>query len=107
MEQNQAKSNELDTINYRLTRIEDSLNEMKGLMTELRLQARDISDLRNNVTECKNAINAHDKRIRIVEQMPAEKAASKWNYIADYIWKFVVAGIVLYIATKAGFPIGA
>ena len=101
-----AKSNELDTINFRLTRIEDSLNEMKGLMTELRLQARDISDLRASVTECKNAINAHDKRIRIVEQMPAEKAASKWNYIADYIWKFIIAGIVLYIATKAGFPIG-
>lgn len=103
MEQN---NNELDTINYRLTRIEDSLNEMKGLMTELRLQARDISDLRNSVTECKNAINAHDKRIRLVEQMPADKAASRWNYIADYIWKFAVAGIVLYIATKAGFPIG-
>lgn len=104
MEQN---NNELDTINYRLTRIEDSLNEMKGLMTELRLQARDISDLRNCVTECKNAINAHDKRIRLVEQMPADRAASRWNYIADYIWKFAVAGIVLYIATKAGFPIGA
>lgn len=104
MEQN---NNELDTINYRLTRIEDSLNEMKGLMTELRLQARDISDLRNSVTECKNAINAHDKRIRLVEQMPADRAASRWNYIADYIWKFAVAGIVLYIATKAGFPIGA
>lgn len=80
---------------------------MKGLMTELRLQARDISDLRNCVTECKNAINAHDKRIRLVEQMPADRAASRWNYIADYIWKFVIAGIVLYIATKAGFPIGA
>lgn len=104
MEQN---NNELDTINYRLTRIEDSLNEMKGLMTELRLQARDISDLRDSVTECKNAINAHDKRIRLVEQMPADRAASRWNYIADYIWKFAVAGIVLYIATKAGFPIGA
>lgn len=104
MEQN---NNELDTINYRLTRIEDSLNEMKGLMTELRLQARDISELRDSVTECKNAINAHDKRIRLVEQMPADRAASRWNYIADYIWKFVIAGIVLYIATRTGFPIGA
>lgn len=105
MEQNQNQNNvELDTINYRLTRIEDSLNEMKGLMTELKLQARDISDLRGIVTECRNALNAHEKRIRLLEQIPTEKAASKWNYIVDYIWKFAIAGIVVYMANKIGFP---
>lgn len=87
-----------ETINYRLGKIEETLSELKTVIVENKLQAKDIQELKSNEAEILNAINAHDKRLRNLETAPVKKDAEKWKTITDFIFKTVLtvtAGIVL------------
>lgn len=90
------------TIEYRLDNIEKVLGEMKDVLLENKLQARDIRDLGQQQKELLNAINAHEKRIKELEMKPVQDRANKWQYILDYIFKGVVAAVVGYIFIKIG-----
>ena len=90
------------TIEYRLDNIEKVLGEMKDVLLENKLQARDIRDLGQQQKELLNAINAHEKRIKELEVQPMKDKADKWQYILDYIFKSIVTIAVGYVLVKVG-----
>ena len=93
-------------INFRLEAIEKSLADLKDVMLETKMQERDIKDLAETQNELLKAINSHDSRIKALEIAPTQSKAEKWQFIADYIFKAVVGGAIIYFLSKIGFPIG-
>ncbi len=91
-----------DTINFRLGKIEQTLSDLKNVLVDNKLQARDIKELNNKHREILDAINAHDKRIRKLEEKPTQEKAEKWKFISDYIFKAVVIAIATIFLSKIG-----
>lgn len=90
------------TIEYRLDNIEKVLSELKDVVLENKMQARDIRDLTSTQKEILQAINAHEKRIKELEMKPVQERADKWQYILDYIFKGLVAAAIGYVFIKMG-----
>lgn len=91
-----------DTINYRLEKIEQTLSDLKQVIVENKLQARDIKDLSKRNNELLEAINSHDKRIRLLEQKPTQEKADRWQFIIDYIFKGIIVALATYFLAKLG-----
>lgn len=53
-------------------------------------------------TEIEAKLEDHEHRLIDVENAPNKKDASKWQYIMDYVFKFMVGGVVIYFASKMG-----
>jgi Mg2+ and Co2+ transporter CorA len=87
-------------IDYRLGNIEKTLAELKDVIIENKMQARDIRELQDEVKEFLQAINTHDKRIKDLEQAPKERSAHKWEYLIDVVMKLLIgaAATVITIA---------
>lgn len=97
-----AEPNESNVLDFRLTNIENTLNELKNVLVETKLQQRDIDDLKKMQQETLEAINSHDKRIRNLEIAPDKDKASKWELIADYLFKGILGAVVVVILAKIG-----
>lgn len=110
-------SNEnFETVNYRLTCIEDTLKELKDIFAMVIKQDSKIELLTQKVDACQERINEHTKtageklegysaRLRAVEEQPFKDSAGKWRYIVDYIFKGLVAfaiGAVIYMIQTKG-----
>ena len=93
------------TINYRLGKIEETLSELKDVIIENKLQAKDIQDLKTNLQELIDGINAHDKRIRALETAPDKKDAEKWKTITDFIFKGILTVIGTIVLVKMGIQV--
>lgn len=98
-----------DMIDFRLTSIEKTLSELKDVMLENKMQARDIQELNKQQRELIDAINAHEKRIRDNENdikdlknRPVQEKAQKWQFIMDYLFKAVVAIAAGILLAKIG-----
>lgn len=96
---------DLGTVNFRLSQIEDSIKDLRTVVLETKLQERDIKDLTEQQTELLQAINAHDARLKTLEQKPIKDRADKWQYIMDYIFKTAVAAAVTYVLLKLNIPV--
>ena len=92
----------IGTINYRLTNIESTLAELKSVIVENKLQDKEISAVKEKLTECMQAINAHDQRIKRVELAPVESKAARWQQVMDSIFKFVISSAIAFAAVKFG-----
>lgn len=84
-------------VEYRLNNIEKVLGELKDVMIENKMQARDIDELRKICSETLTAINAHDKRIRELEMAPLSTKADKWKTLVDIIWKLILGGLATVV----------
>lgn len=98
-------SPENDTlVNYRLSQIEGTLNKLVVLLEDNKMQQRDIDDLKEDVAENREAINAHEKRISALEKAPLQAKADNWQKVVDSIFKGVltIAGLALlaYLGIK-------
>ena len=93
------------TINYRLGKIEETLSELKDVIIENKLQAKDIQDLKTTLQELIDGINAHDKRIRTLETAPDKKDAEKWKTITDFIFKGILTVIGTIVLVKLGIKV--
>jgi len=102
MEQNNNNTDNIGTINYRLTNIESTLSELKTVIVENKLQEKEIRDIKEKLIECLQAFNAHDKRLRALEIQPVKDKASKWQTVSDTVFKWVIAVILGYFALKFG-----
>lgn len=91
------------SLNWRLSNIEKTLAELKDVVLENKLQARDIKDLAKQQDEVVKAINSHDKRLRDLETAPIQAKAEKWQYIMDYIFKTAILTIGTIILAKLKF----
>ncbi|MGP1475347.1 MAG: hypothetical protein ACTTJ1_08090 [Treponema sp.] len=94
-----------NTINYRLGKIEETLSDLKEVLIENKLQAKDISDLKNSLRELIDGINAHDKRLRQLETAPVKKDAEKWKTITDFIFKGILTVVGTIVLVKLGIKI--
>ena len=97
-----GETNSVDTINFRLSQIEASLKDVKDLLISVKMAGKDIEDLQSNYKKIEDRLAACEAGITELKQGPDKKAAEKWHYIMDYIFKFVVAGVVALFATKIG-----
>lgn len=84
-------------VDYRLNNIEKVLGELKDVMLENKMQARDIDELRKTCSETLAAINSHDKRIRELEMAPLTSKADKWKTLIDVIWKLLLGGLATVV----------
>ena len=96
---------DISTVNFRLSQIEESIKDLRTVVLETKLQERDINDLNEQQTELLQAINAHDARLKTLEQKPLQEKADKWQYILDYIFKAGVAAAVTYVLVKMGIHV--
>jgi len=96
---------DLGTVNFRLSQIEDSIKDLRTVVLETKLQERDIKDLSEQQTELLQAINAHDVRLKALEQKPLKEKAEKWQYIMDFIFKVLVAAAITYVLSKMGINV--
>ena len=96
---------DLGTVNFRLSQIEDSIKDLRTVVLETKLQERDIKDLSEQQTELLQAINAHDARLKSLEQKPTQEKAAKWQYIMDFLFKVLVAATITYVLSKLGINI--
>lgn len=92
----------IETINYRLTNIESTLTELKTVVLENKLQEKEIKDIKEKLVECLQAFNSHDKRIRDLELQPVQDRANKWQTITDMVFKWVISVGIGYFAIKMG-----
>ena len=96
---------DMSTVNFRLAQIEESIKDLRTVVLETKLQERDIKDLNEQQTELLQAINAHDARLKTLEQKPLKDKADKWQYIMDYIFKAGVTAAVTYVLLKMGIHV--
>lgn len=80
-----------ETINYRLDNIEETLNKLTNLITETQLQQKDIEELKNTAKQQAEEIKDLKNIVLELKQQPVKAAAGRWNYIVDYVFKFLVA----------------
>lgn len=95
-----------EVLSYRLDSIEKTLSEIKGVVTETKLQEKDIKSLADSVERILEKLDNHETRISALETEPVKNKAEKWQYITDYLFKTIVAGGIIYFLAKIGFPIG-
>ena len=104
-EEIKTKEESLEIMNFRLTNIEKSIEELKDVVLDTKLQERDIKDLAATQNELLKAVNAHDVRIKNLELKPTKEKADRWQFIVEYIFKTVVAGIIIYFLKQFNFPV--
>lgn len=95
---------EAKAINYRLSNIEKTLAELKDVVIETKLQQKDIDDLKNKKDEILRAVNAHDQRLRVLENRPSVEKANRWTTVTDTVFKLVLTALVSYVLIKVGLP---
>lgn len=91
-----------EQVSYRLDNIEKVLSELKDVVLENKMQARDIADLNTKVNEFLGAVNAHEARIRSLETAPLKGKADKWQSIVDTFSKLAMTAIAGMILAKIG-----
>lgn len=88
------------TVNYRLSNIEKTLSELKDVVLENKLQARDIKDLSAKISNISDMLQNQERRIQTLETRPTQEKAERWQYIVDYIFKGIIAFIAGLIVIK-------
>jgi hypothetical protein len=91
-----------DTFDYRLCSIEKTLAELKDVVLENKLQARDIASLKDLIKENTDIIDLHEHRIRELEIAPSISKASKWEHYVKMFMELVFSAAVIAILTKIG-----
>lgn len=82
------------TIEYRLDKIEETLSDVKEILVESKLQRKDIEDLNEDIEVINGRLSKHSQDIDEVKNKDVKKDAGRWRYIIDYLFKFIVAGLV-------------
>lgn len=101
-QEHEAEPGYMKLVNYRLDNIEKVLAELKDVVSDNKLQAKDIDTMNKNIQSNTDAINAHDKRIRALEVAPAKEKASKWESMIKTISELVLTACALIILAKIG-----
>ena len=92
----------IQTINYRLDKLEETLSRLSDLIVNDRLQQKELEMVRVKLAELTAAVNAHDDRLKILEMQPVTAQAARWKQIIDAAFKFAIGAGLSYIALKLG-----
>ena len=93
----------IDLLDNRIDRIEKILDDIQNLVISNKLQEAELTRIKEKLTECVNAVNAHDKRIKNLEVEPLKNSANRWNQIVDAVFKMLVMGLLGLLAVRLGF----
>lgn len=104
MDEHTPQTANINTIDFRLSQIESSLQDVKDLLVSVKLANKDISELQDDVAKLEQKVQQNADNILLLKNLPDKKSAERWQYIVDYVFKFFVGGIAAYIATKIGLP---
>ena len=96
----------ITALNIRLSAIEEQIKDLKTLMMDSVKQESHIQELEKDVSSLEKNEREIFQRLNALEQKPDKDSAKKWNYIADYIFKAVVAFCALYLLSKIGISVG-
>lgn len=97
-----AEVSEFETVNYRLEKIENSIEELRKVLVDSRIQAHDIEDMKADIIRHEGKLDKLENKIQELELKPTKEKADKWQYIVDYIFKSVVAVAIGVILVKVG-----
>lgn len=95
-----------ETFEYRLKNIEETLVELKNVVVENRLQQKDIDEMKKFRSETRNLISSMDDRIKDLENAPAKSKSSRWDTLADIVFKLVVTAAIGVVLAKTGLQGG-
>lgn len=98
MEEEKTINNNEDTIQFRLSSIEKSLEDLKSYIIETKLQQKDIDLIYKKLEHLEMEVGSFNGRLDKIEKKPAKK----FDEIISYIWYFVVGGIIGYLFLKLG-----
>ena len=97
-----AEVSEFETVNYRLEKIETSIEELRKVLVDSRIQAHDIEDMKSDIIRHEGKLDKLENKVQELELKPTKEKADKWQYILDYIFKSIVAVAIGVILVKVG-----
>lgn len=97
-----AELSEFETVNYRLEKIENLIEELRKVLIDSRIQAHDIEDIKTDILRHDKDIDSLGAKIRELEMKPTREKADKWQFILDYVFKSIIAVAIGAIFIKVG-----
>lgn len=97
-----AEVSEFETVNYRLEKIENSIEELRKVLVDSRIQAHDIEDMKSDILRHEGKFDKLENKVHELEVKPTKEKADKWQYILDYVFKSIVAVAIGTILVKVG-----
>lgn len=97
-----AEVSEFETVNYRLEKIENSIEELRKVLVDSRIHAHDIEDMKSDIIRHEGKIDKLENKVQELELKPTKEKADKWQYILDYVFKSIVAVAIGVILVKVG-----
>ena len=97
-----AEVSEFETVNYRLEKIENSIEELRKVLIDSRIQAHDIEDMKADIIRHEGKLDKLETKTQELELKPTKEKADKWQYILDCIFKSIVAVAITVILVKVG-----
>ncbi|MGP1459158.1 MAG: hypothetical protein ACTTKL_07595 [Treponema sp.] len=92
----------IQTINYRLDKLEETLSRLKDVIVNDRLQEKELKDINSKLTDLTAKVNEYENRLKELEMQPVVSQAARWKQIIDAAFKFAVGAGLSYIALKLG-----
>ncbi len=103
-----------EMITYRLDRIDSTLEELKEIVVETRLQRNEIDLLKNEIEKSnKRVFSLLDKHSTQIDSLfvvtndlnnaEEKKAATKWKFIVDTAFKIIIGAAIVALFAGA-FP---
>lgn len=97
-----ADGTEFETVNYRLEKIENSIEDLRKVLIESRIQAHDIEEMKSDIAKVSGKVEGIETKLQILELKPTKEKAEKWQYIIDYVFKTLIALAVGALLVKMG-----
>ncbi len=90
------------TIDFRLRQIEKSIEELKNVLVQSKIQEHDINTMQCQQNDLKDSVKSLESRVTTIENRPVHEKAQKWQYISDFIFKTCVSAAVIGMLVKFG-----
>lgn len=81
------------TIEFRLSSIEKSIEELKSYIIESKLQQKDIDLIHKTLSDFKDDIKTLDERLDLIEQKPAKR----YEDIVGTVISCVMSGLIGFL----------
>lgn len=91
-----------ETIDYRLSNIEKTLNELKDVVLENRLLAKDIEIVKEDIDTIHDRLDSQSQKIRNIELSPYKDKAEKWERYVKIVMELVLSAAVVVVLAKIG-----
>lgn len=93
----------IQTINYRLDKLEETLSQLKDIVVNDKLQQKELEIVKTKLADVMATLDAQEERLKNLEMQPVTQQAAKWKEIADAAFKFAIGAGLSFVAIKLGF----